>query len=583
MTTEITPVRVLVCDHIDQIGIDMLEEHFIVDIRTDLDSTELLNMVGDYDAVMVGSATKITSEVIERAARLKVIGRVGAGLDNIDVNTARHWNISVVNSPDAYTTSVAELTMALMLALARHLPRADQGLKNGKWEKKKLMGIVLAGKILGIVGFGRIGREVARRAQIFGMKVITHDYKVKPEDISKMDIETVSLDELCAKSDFITLHIPKSPETNNLIDKPQLDLMKPSVYLINTSRGTVVNESALFEALNEDKITGAGLDVYETESPTNNKLVRHPKVIATPHIAASTQAAQQSAATTVAQKIIDTLIKKPLLENPLSLRVVPLKHVFPHENIDPRRVDRLVERLKTASVFTNPPIVMEDDNQYIVLDGATRTTAFKKIGFPHIIVQVMTDEANFTLDTWFHAIRKTEPFTILKLLDDLPDVSVIESQTGKVLEEMIDHGGLCYLITIDEKVYHIQPAADVNHLDALNKLTNTYIEASYVTRTTNSDIKSLGHEYPDLAGLVIFPKYEIKQVLQIARSRRALPAGITRFLIPGRVMRLNADLEYLKSDKTLDKKNKWLYDLTMEKLANDRARYYHEPVYLLDE
>ena len=583
MEDEKSPARVLVCDSVAQIGIDILSEHFTVDIRTGLEPTEFLNIIAYYDAVVVGNATEITSAVIEHAPRLKVIGRAGAGLDNIDVGTAKQRNIEVVNSPDANTASVAELTMALMLALSRHLPRADQGLKKGKWEKKKLIGMVLSGKILGIVGFGRIGREVARRAQAFGMKVIIHDNQVTTETIAEMDIESVYLEELCAKADFITLHIPICPETDNLIGKRQLALMKPSAYLINTSRGAVVDESALLEAINAGQISGAGLDVYASEHATHNELVQHPKVIATPHIAASTQDAQQSAATTVAHKIIATLIKKPQIDNPLSLRVVSLKDVFPHENIDPRRVDRLVERLKTATVFTNPPIVMEDNNQYIVLDGATRTTAFKKLSFPNIIVQLMKDETNFTLDTWFHAIRKVDPLTIVKLLDDLPDVSLIESQTGKVLEEMVDHGGLCYLITVNEKVYHIQPATDVNHLDALNKLTNTYIEASYVTRTTSSDIKSLRLKYPDMAALVIFPKYEIKQVLQIARSRRALPAGITRFIIPGRVMRLNADLEYLKSDRPIDEKNEWLYDLTMKKLDNDQARYYHEPVYLLDE
>ena len=267
----------------------------------------------------------------------------------------------------------------------------------------------------------------------------------------------------------------------------------------------------------------------------------------------------------------------------MSLKVVALEDVFPHENIDPHRVERLAQKLKSATVFTNPPIVVESNGNYIVLDGATRTTAFAKLKFPHIIVQVIAEDSHVVLDTWRHVIRQIDPSKLIKMLDNLPEISMVESETDKVLEEMVDYGGLCYLHTVDDKVYHIKPAPAVNHLDALNKLTSTYIEASYVTRAVSSDMKMLSTKYTDLAALVIFLKYEIDQVLQIARSGRRLPAGITRFIIPGRVMRLNADLNFLRSDKSLREKNEWLYHLTMDKLAKDQVRYYEEPVYLMDE
>ena len=180
-------------------------------------------------------------------------------------------------------------------------------------------------------------------------------------------------------------------------------------------------------------------------------------------------------------------------------------------------------------------------------------------------------------------IRKVDSQKIIDLLDAMPEITLVETPGGDVLEKMADHGGLCYMITTDQKCYHIQPAPGVNHLDALNKLTNAYIEASVVTRTTQHDINEIIKAYPDMAALMVFPKYDPQQVVQITRSGRALPAGITRFLIPGRVMRLNVQMDILKTGATLQEKNQWLYQFTMEKLDCDKARLYQEPVYLLDE
>lgn len=575
--------RILICDPIARIGIDMLREHFEVDLRHGIHPDELLDVAHKYDAVVIRSATCITPTIIERAPRLKVIGRAGAGLDNIAVDTAETKGIQVVNSPDANSVAVAELTMSMILALARHLPRADKGLKKGKWEKKGLMGIGLAGKTLGIIGFGRIGKEVALRAKAFGMRVLAFQRSPISDSDTQFKVKNTSLKALYGEADFITLHVPKSPQTNGMVGNSEFALMKPSAYLINTSRGTVVDETALLEALDSGSIAGAGIDVYTKEPATDSALAKHPKVLATPHIAASTEDAQNAAAITIARKIVDVLIEKSSQRNPLSLKVVELKKVIKHENIDPKRVEKLKLRLKDADVFTNPPIVVKNQGRYIVLDGATRTTAFKEMGFKHIIVQVLENQKEFVLDSWYHAIRKVRSSEIIELLKQLPEVSLNISRSDKILEEILDHGGLCYLKTADGKVFHIQAANGVNHLDALNKFTNTYIKASYVSRSTNKDIQSLISEFPDLAALVVFPKYEVDQVIQIARAKRALPAGITRFLIPGRVMRLNADLTYLKSERSLAEKNDWLYTLTMEKLASDRVRYYEEPVYLMDE
>jgi phosphoglycerate dehydrogenase-like enzyme len=582
MKSESRRPRVLICDAIAEIGVEMIREHADVDVKTGLKQEELLKVVGDYEAVVTRSATQITAEVIEHGLRLKVIGRAGAGLDNIDVVAAQNREIKVVNCPDANTLAVAEHTMALMLALARHLPYADLSLKKGKWEKSKFMGTGLSGKTLGIIGFGRIGREVALRARVFGMKVLVNQRRPTPELNLEGDVESVDLLELLQASDFVSLHVPSNAETKSLIGAEQLAAMKPTAYLINTARGTVIDETALLAVLDAGHIAGAALDVFAEEPATNNVLAQHERVIATPHIAASTEDAQRAAAVTVAEKVL-TVIREVRSENLLGLQVVPLDKVFPHEKVDLRRVEKLVRRFEVENRLSNPPVVAQAGDRYVVLDGATRTAALKELGYPHVIVQVAVAKEQLGLHTWMHAIRQTKPAHLIKLLQDLPEISLIETNSDKVLDEMMEHGGLCHLQTIEGQVFLIQHVQGMNRLDALNKLTEAYIGAYNVTRTLTGDMGQLQHEIPDLAALMVFPEYSVDQVLQIAQAGRVLPAGITRFIIPGRVLRLNADLRHLKSDQSLSEKNEWLHHLLVDKLSKNKIRYYQEPVYLLDE
>lgn len=582
MTSNAQRPRVLICDAIAPVGIDMLQEHAEVEVKTGLSPAELSEIIGDYEAVVVRSATKITAEIIEHGQRLKVIGRAGAGLDNIDVVAAKERGIEVVNSPNSNTLAVAEHTLALLLALVRHLPRADVGLKQGLWEKKQLMGTGLAGKTLGIIGFGRIGRQVAIRAKAFGMKVLVNQRRPTPELNLEIGVDAVDLDDLLRASDFVTLHVPAKAETEGLIGAAQLAVMKPTACLINTARGTVIDEEALLAALDSGRLFGAALDVFAEEPATHNALAQHPKVIATPHIAASTEDAQEAGAVTVARQIID-IIRGEQVENPLGLRVVPAEQVQPHELVDARRVERLAARLDQDGMLINPPIVIENRGRYVVLDGATRTTALKLLNFPHIIVQLISADDQLGLHTWFHAIRKVDSAEVMALLRGIPEITLVESGLQCIYEDMLEHGGICFVQTVEEKVWLIKPLAGVNHLDALNTLTETYIDAYHVDRTLNNDIRALKKEHPDLAALVVFPEYTVRQVLQIAQAGRVLPAGITRFVIPGRVLRLRAELSVLKSDKSLSEKEAWLNQFVLDKLANNRVRYYEEPVYLLDE
>ncbi len=573
--------RVLICDPIDTAGVKRLAEVAQVDERFDLTPADLLATIGDYDALIVRSATQVTAEVIAQGTRLKVIGRAGAGLDNIDIMAAQEASIEVVNSPDANTLAVAEHTLALILGLARRLVPADQSLKAGRWDKKNFMGMGLSGKTLGIIGFGRIGLQVAQRAQMFGMKILVNQRRHTPE-LSLEHVTSVDLEVLLRESDFVTLHVPLKPATRDMISTAQLALMKPTAYLINTARGGIIDEAALLAALEAGQIAGAGLDVFGQEPAVESALAQHPQVLATPHIGASTHDAKRAAALTTAVQICDILNNVPT--HPiLPLRVIPMNKIFPHESIDPRRVARLAERIEEEGVLMNPPIVTAVGDEYVVLDGATRTAAFKQLGYPHIIVQICDTERGLGLRTWYHVIRDIELEVLLPLLENLPDLTLVETKAEQADDDLFAYAALCYLHTADNRVFLVQAATGTNRLDALNLLTETYIAHGRVARTLRKEPDTLKNEFPGFTALVVFPEYTVSQVLQVTLSGRYLPAGITRFLIPGRILRLAADLAVLKADAPLSEKNKWLNDFLAEKQKQSAIRYYAEPVILLDE
>ena len=256
--------------------------------------------------------TKVTPAVFDAGKKLKVVGRSGVGVDNIDLNAARQHNITVVNAPIATTIAVAELTVGLMLAVMREIPRADAGMKEGKWLKKELEGGELWENTLGIIGFGRIGQAVAKRAAAFDMKIIAYDPVVSAEDIRKQGAEPVTLDELFARSDVITLHTPLTDSTRNMLNAEAFAKMKKGVYVVCAARGGVIDETALLAALDSGHVAGAGLDVFATEPPGQTPLVTHPKVVATPHIGGQTVQAQRRAAYDIATEVLAALEGKPL-------------------------------------------------------------------------------------------------------------------------------------------------------------------------------------------------------------------------------------------------------------------------------
>lgn len=300
-------MKILVADEIHEDGIKALQEFAEVDVATSLKPTELIERIEQYDVLVVRSATKVTKKVIEAGKRLKVIARAGVGLDNIDVETAEIQGIKVINAPEAPSVAVAELVFALMLAWIRHIPSADLSVKAGKWEKASFVGSELRGKKLGIVGCGRIGRAVGLRARAFEMRLLAHDLKPSNEFAKQTGADNVDLDTLLRESDFVTIHIPLMPETKHFIGERELDLMKPTAVLINTSRGGVVDEAALVKALQIGKIAGACLDVYENEPPSDSPLLNLPNVVLTPHLGASTHETQRDAAMIIVEKIKEAL------------------------------------------------------------------------------------------------------------------------------------------------------------------------------------------------------------------------------------------------------------------------------------
>ena len=300
---------VLICDSINQTGIDILKKAGMqVDYKPNILTDELLSIVKDYQVILVRSRTKITRQIIQAASNAKIIARAGVGLDNIEVTAAEEKGIRVVNAPEAAINAVSELTVGNMISLARSIPLADSEMKRGKWIKKNLMGTELSGKYLGIVGVGNIGRNVGRIAKALRMNIIGYDpYPIDRDYIKEVGLIVTDLNTLIQSADFITCHVPLLEETKHLFNAKLISNMKSTAYIINASRGGVIDETALYNALCNGSIAGAALDVFETEPPLNNLLIELPNVICTPHIGAQTKEAQELTSIVIAEKIIQII------------------------------------------------------------------------------------------------------------------------------------------------------------------------------------------------------------------------------------------------------------------------------------
>ena len=344
--------NILAADGIAGEGIEILKEKFNVEVRDKLSAEELLEIIPNFDALIVRSASKVTAEVLNRAEKLKIIGRAGVGVDNIDVPAATERGIIVINSPDGNTIAATEHTFAMMLSVSRNIPQANKTMHEGGWDRKKFVGVQLHNKILGVIGLGRIGAGVAKRAQSFEMQVVAYDPFVSADRAESLGVKLVELDELFKTADFITVHMPLTKKTENMITLDKMKLMKPTTRLINCARGGIINEADLAVALQEKIIAGAAIDVFTTEPlDKNSPLITAPNIILTPHLGASTVEAQIGVSVDVAEGIIDSLNGKPV-STAVNMPHIPahvLKKIAPYLT--------LAEKLgQTITALSNEPI-----------------------------------------------------------------------------------------------------------------------------------------------------------------------------------------------------------------------------------
>ncbi len=312
--------KVLISDNLAMEGREVLKKdpEIDLDFREKVTPEELLKIIPEYDALIIRSASKVTKEILEQAKKLKVIGRAGVGIDNIDIPEATRRGIIVMNTPDGNTISTAEHTFSMMMALSRNIPQADLSVKAGKWERKKFMGTELYGKVLGIIGLGRIGTELAKRAQAFGMTVKAFDPFLTREKADHLNVQLASLDEIITSSDYITVHTPKNKETAGMLGREQFKKMKPSVRILNCARGGIIRQDELREALQQGVIAGAALDVYDSEPPNDPELLKLSNVVLTPHLGASTEEAQSNVGILIAEQVRDAL-KGGMIRNAVNI------------------------------------------------------------------------------------------------------------------------------------------------------------------------------------------------------------------------------------------------------------------------
>ncbi len=305
-------MKVLVSDPIAEQGIEILKNDVDVDIATGLEPPELIKRIGNYEALIVRSETQVTKDVIQAGKKLKIIGRAGVGVDNIDVNAATERGIIVVNAPEGNTISAAEHTIAMMMALSRNIPQAHASLKSKKWDRKKFTGVEVRGKALGIIGLGRIGSEVAKRALGMEMKILAYDPFISPERAKDLGVELTTVEGIVRRADYITVHTPLTKETKDLISGREFAIMKKGARIINCARGGIINEEALAKAIKDGIAGGAAIDVFTKEPPFDNPLLGLDSVIVTPHLGASTEEAQINVAVTVAEQIVNALKGMPV-------------------------------------------------------------------------------------------------------------------------------------------------------------------------------------------------------------------------------------------------------------------------------
>ena len=567
--------RILTCVPLAGAALEALAATGRVDFLPDADEETLIGRIGDYQALIVGPQQRVNGHVIKYGYNLKAIGTLGGRLSNVDVSAARALGIEVCYAPDRRAVTIAEHTVARLLALAEKL--AD-----GR----------LSGKTLGLIGFGLVGRLVAQRAAAFDMRILTNQPRLTPELALAPGVEATDLPDLLRQSDFISLHVPFSEETEAIIGAEELALMKRTAMLVNTGHTDLVDDAALLRALHQAAIAGAAVSalppVVSRPSSAAIALRRHPRVLVSPHVSAVLNDKQRDVALQVVRQVVAAINTRRTSET-LNLEIVPVELVVPHEYIDNKRVARLMERLEDDGRLVNPPVTTYWKNRYVILDGATRYSALQRLGYPYAIVQVVDEaQAGFQLHTWYHAISTEGEAPVafdaleaqLRAIDGLILRPLSPDAARQALEQP---AALCYFLARDGRLTLAEAADGTARLAIMNAIVDTYNAWGSVERTLLTDMDGLLAQFPQLVAVAVFPQFAPAEVFDAAARGDLLPAGLTRFVIPGRILRLNADLERLKHDEPLAVKRAWFNDFLGGKLSRSRLRYYQEPVVLLDE
>lgn len=446
---ETAVAKVLVSDKLAPQGLELLEKapEIEVDYSPGLEPQALLERIGDVDGLVIRSATKVTAEVLASATKLRVIGRAGIGVDNVDVAAATERGVAVLNTPEGNNITTAEHAMALLVALARHIPQADASMKSGRWEKSKFTGMELYNRTLGILGIGHIGSVVAQRARGLGMKVVAHDPHIASEAAAKLDVELVSFDELLERADAITVHVPKTKETLGLVGREALRRVRPGVLLVNAARGGIVDEDALLEALEDGRVGGAALDVFETEPPQpDHPLVRHPHVICTPHLGAATEQAQVNVAIAAAEQVRDYLVGG-VVRNAVNLPSVPpatLERMRPYL--------RLAEKLGRFQGQLCPGAIEEIEIEYAG-DVAELNVAPITIAVLKGLLESVTDRVNMvnaTLLAEERGVRVVETKTSRPHDFASAITTRVRGCEDRLIGGAIFHGGQPRIVRIDD-------------------------------------------------------------------------------------------------------------------------------------
>lgn len=571
MVTDPRP-RVLVYDQTNAHCLDCFAEVADVDVLPDLTEMEFMQCIGDYDALIAGPPRRLTSQMIKRGCRLKAIGYAASRLDNIDVSAAYAMGIEVFNAPASSAVAIAEQTLSQLLLLVNRVG-------DGR----------LAGKTLGLIGFGRIGRQVAQRASAFNMRVLANQPHLTPELALAAGVKAVDLMELLRESDFISLHLPFNAETKTILGRDEIAAMKPTACLLNTGHAGLLDNEELLAALEHGRLAGAALFIHPSEIPKTLDTAaisvrQHTRVLTTPYQTTIIDSNHDEAVREISGQIAD-LLSAGQASSLLSLQVVPLAKVSPHEEVDDKRVARLMAAIEANPRLIDPPIATYWNGRYVILDGATRFTAFKRLGFAHMIFQIVdAAQESFTLDTWYHAISSDQPFAnLLARLQQLDGVlfqKLLPDETQSVFQDEV---ALCYFLDCNGRVTLAKAAPDVVHLDVMNDLVASYTDWGSVERTLLSDLPRLTEQFPQLTAVAIFPPFAPETVFDVASKGGFVPAGLTRFVIPGRILRLNMDLDRLKKNDTLAAKRTWFKKYLTDRLTSSRLRYYQEPVVLLDD